>query len=125
MLVVAVPKQQLDLVLVQLRKEAGIPAGRSFQAPSPHLSITGLPGQADLTEHPTLPEQALSTVTRLIEALEKQGMGSPGVLPRLVYGCTHSATRSVHVRRCPKGITKAKPFPTHPVPWAEKGRGVV
>ncbi|NXT38481.1 P85A kinase, partial [Pelecanoides urinatrix] len=35
----------------------------------------GLPGQAELTEHPTLPEQALPTVTRLIEALEKQGTG--------------------------------------------------
>ncbi|NXP03620.1 P85A kinase, partial [Thinocorus orbignyianus] len=33
----------------------------------------GLPGQADLTELPTLPEQALPTVARLIEALEKQG----------------------------------------------------
>ncbi|NXJ64037.1 P85A kinase, partial [Rostratula benghalensis] len=38
----------------------------------------GLPGQADLTEHPTLPEQALPTVARLIEALEKQGMESHG-----------------------------------------------
>ncbi|NXN26574.1 P85A kinase, partial [Nycticryphes semicollaris] len=38
----------------------------------------GLPGQADLTEHPTLPEQALPTVARLIEALEKQGMESCG-----------------------------------------------
>ncbi|KAM6199240.1 phosphatidylinositol 3-kinase regulatory subunit gamma isoform 2-T2 [Sarcoramphus papa] len=34
----------------------------------------GLPGQAELTEHPTLPEQALPTVARLIEALEKQGL---------------------------------------------------
>ncbi|NXP32559.1 P85A kinase, partial [Leiothrix lutea] len=33
----------------------------------------GLPGQAELTEHPALPEQALPTVARLIEALEKQG----------------------------------------------------
>ncbi|NXI99993.1 P85A kinase, partial [Psophia crepitans] len=32
----------------------------------------GLPGQADLAEQPTLPEQALQTVARLIEALEKQ-----------------------------------------------------
>ncbi|XP_014794431.1 PREDICTED: phosphatidylinositol 3-kinase regulatory subunit alpha-like [Calidris pugnax] len=46
-----------------------------------------LPGQADLAEHPTLPEQALPTVARLIEALEKQGVdsevvyrSSPGVL---------------------------------------------
>ncbi|KAI1236797.1 hypothetical protein IHE44_0015051, partial [Lamprotornis superbus] len=31
-----------------------------------------LPGQAELTEHPALPEQALPTVARLIEALEKQ-----------------------------------------------------
>ncbi|XP_050756579.1 phosphatidylinositol 3-kinase regulatory subunit gamma isoform X1 [Gymnogyps californianus] len=36
----------------------------------------GLPGQAELTEHPTLPEQALPTVARLIEALEKQGLDS-------------------------------------------------
>ncbi|NWH92556.1 P85A kinase, partial [Aegithalos caudatus] len=34
----------------------------------------GHPGQAELTEHPALPEQALQTVARLIEALEKQGM---------------------------------------------------
>ncbi|XP_074455380.1 phosphatidylinositol 3-kinase regulatory subunit gamma isoform X1 [Larus michahellis] len=47
----------------------------------------GLPGQAELAEHPTLPEQALPTVARLIEALEKQGLdsevlyrSSPGVL---------------------------------------------
>ncbi|XP_064003713.1 phosphatidylinositol 3-kinase regulatory subunit gamma isoform X1 [Pogoniulus pusillus] len=47
----------------------------------------GQPGQADLAEHPTLPEQALPTVARLIEALEKQGLDSemlyrstPGVL---------------------------------------------
>ncbi|NXB42624.1 P85A kinase, partial [Leucopsar rothschildi] len=33
----------------------------------------GPSGQAELTEHPTLPEQALPTVARLIEALEKQG----------------------------------------------------
>ncbi|NXE72509.1 P85A kinase, partial [Cochlearius cochlearius] len=39
----------------------------------------GLPGQAELTEQSTLPEQALSTVARLIEALEKQGMGSRGI----------------------------------------------
>ncbi|NWU92079.1 P85A kinase, partial [Upupa epops] len=32
----------------------------------------GLPGQAELAEHPILPEQALPTVARLIEALEKQ-----------------------------------------------------
>ncbi|KAM9280451.1 phosphatidylinositol 3-kinase regulatory subunit gamma isoform 1-T1 [Cariama cristata] len=36
----------------------------------------GLPGQAELAEHPTLPEQALPTVARLIEALEKQGLDS-------------------------------------------------
>ncbi|NWQ98691.1 P85A kinase, partial [Burhinus bistriatus] len=36
----------------------------------------GPPGQAELAEHPTLPEQALPTVARLIEALEKQGTGS-------------------------------------------------
>ncbi|KFV68525.1 Phosphatidylinositol 3-kinase regulatory subunit alpha, partial [Dryobates pubescens] len=47
----------------------------------------GHPGQAELAEHPTLPEQALPTVARLIEALEKQGLDSemlyrstPGVL---------------------------------------------
>ncbi|KAL2301858.1 hypothetical protein Nmel_011259, partial [Mimus melanotis] len=47
----------------------------------------GLPGQTELTEHPALPEQALPTVARLIEALEKQGLDSevlyrsgPGVL---------------------------------------------
>ncbi|NWV48511.1 P85A kinase, partial [Daphoenositta chrysoptera] len=38
----------------------------------------GLPGQAELTEHPALPEQALPTVARLIEALEKQGMEPHG-----------------------------------------------
>ncbi|NXW27886.1 P85A kinase, partial [Phaetusa simplex] len=48
----------------------------------------GLPGQAELTEHPTLPEQALPTVARLIEALEKQGMGSHGVRPQGAHGCT-------------------------------------
>ncbi|XP_030134699.4 phosphatidylinositol 3-kinase regulatory subunit gamma isoform X1 [Taeniopygia guttata] len=36
----------------------------------------GLSGQAELTEHPALPEQALQTVARLIEALEKQGLDS-------------------------------------------------
>ncbi|NXN92193.1 P85A kinase, partial [Rhinopomastus cyanomelas] len=36
----------------------------------------GLPGQAELTEPPTLPEQALPTVARLIEALEKQGIST-------------------------------------------------
>ncbi|NXV98733.1 P85A kinase, partial [Fregetta grallaria] len=36
----------------------------------------GLPGQTELPELPTLPEQALPTVARLIEALEKQGRGS-------------------------------------------------
>ncbi|NXK97734.1 P85A kinase, partial [Formicarius rufipectus] len=39
----------------------------------------GLPGQAELAEHPTLPEQALQTVARLIEALEKQG--TPNSVP--------------------------------------------
>ncbi|NXK84075.1 P85A kinase, partial [Amazona guildingii] len=60
----------------------------------------GLPGQADLTEHPTLPEQTLPTVARLIEALEKQGMGSHGVLPWLIYGCTHSITCPVWLLLC-------------------------
>ncbi|NXV49199.1 P85A kinase, partial [Uria aalge] len=48
----------------------------------------GLPGQAELAEHPTLPEQALPTVARLIEALEKQGMGRRGICPQGVHGCT-------------------------------------
>ncbi|NXX75404.1 P85A kinase, partial [Urocolius indicus] len=38
----------------------------------------GLPGQAELPEHPSLPEQTLLTVTRLLEALEKQGMSTQG-----------------------------------------------
>ncbi|NXS27177.1 P85A kinase, partial [Pomatostomus ruficeps] len=38
----------------------------------------GLPGQAELSEHPALPEQALPTVARLIEALEKQGTENHG-----------------------------------------------
>ncbi|NWW93832.1 P85A kinase, partial [Rhynochetos jubatus] len=42
----------------------------------------GLSGQAELAEHPTLPEQALPTVARLIEALEKQGMGGRGIHPQ-------------------------------------------
>ncbi|NWI32914.1 P85A kinase, partial [Sula dactylatra] len=46
----------------------------------------GLPGQAELTEHPTLPEQALPTVARLIEALEKQGTSSRGVRPQGICG---------------------------------------
>ncbi|XP_050756581.1 phosphatidylinositol 3-kinase regulatory subunit gamma isoform X2 [Gymnogyps californianus] len=44
--------------------------------PTPWGEVWGLPGQAELTEHPTLPEQALPTVARLIEALEKQGLDS-------------------------------------------------
>ncbi|XP_019329710.1 PREDICTED: phosphatidylinositol 3-kinase regulatory subunit gamma isoform X1 [Aptenodytes forsteri] len=49
------------------------PAG----TPAPWGECWGrLPGQAELTEHPTLPEQALATVARLIEALEKQGLDS-------------------------------------------------
>ncbi|XP_030914532.1 phosphatidylinositol 3-kinase regulatory subunit alpha-like [Geospiza fortis] len=36
----------------------------------------GHPGQAELSEQPALPEQALPTVARLIEALEKQGLDS-------------------------------------------------
>lgn len=89
-MVVAVPKQQLDPVLGQLRKESGIPAGRNFQTPSPVLSTTGLPGQAELTEHPALPEQALPTVARLIEALEKQGTENHGPHPQGTAGGTHS-----------------------------------
>ncbi|NWZ99853.1 P85A kinase, partial [Nesospiza acunhae] len=38
----------------------------------------GHPGQAELSEHPALPEQALQTVARLIEALEKQGTDTQG-----------------------------------------------
>ena len=101
-LVVAVPKQQHDPVLGQLRKETGIPADRGFQATSPHLSITGLPGQAELAEQPTLPEQALPTVARLIEALEKKGTG--GHL-RGVCGCTGMIPHSARVWRCPESQT--------------------
>ncbi|NXJ73629.1 P85A kinase, partial [Trogon melanurus] len=46
----------------------------------------GFPGQAELAEHPTLPEQALLTVARLIEALEKQGMGSHDIHPQGACG---------------------------------------
>ncbi|KAM6262332.1 phosphatidylinositol 3-kinase regulatory subunit alpha-like [Porphyrio hochstetteri] len=45
----------------------------------------GLPGQAELAEHPTFPEQALQTVARLSEALEKQGLDSE-VLSRSTTG---------------------------------------
>ncbi|NWV74971.1 P85A kinase, partial [Dasyornis broadbenti] len=48
----------------------------------------GLPGQAELTEHPTLPEQALPTVARLIEALEKQGTENRGPHPQGTPGGT-------------------------------------
>ncbi|NXH12416.1 P85A kinase, partial [Bucco capensis] len=40
--------------------------------PAGTLTPWGLSGQAELAEHPTLPEQALPTVARLIEALEKK-----------------------------------------------------
>ncbi|NWW29605.1 P85A kinase, partial [Panurus biarmicus] len=50
----------------------------------------GLPGQAELTEHPALPEQALPTVAKLIEALEKQGTENHGPQPQGTPGCTHS-----------------------------------
>ncbi|NXM49722.1 P85A kinase, partial [Gymnorhina tibicen] len=49
----------------------------------------GLPGQAELTEHPALPEQALPTVARLIEALEKQGTENHGPHPQGTAGGTH------------------------------------
>ncbi|NXL85974.1 P85A kinase, partial [Alectura lathami] len=51
------------------------PAGTPAPAgtPMPAGQPWGLPGQAEHTEQLTLPEQALPTVTRLIEALEKQG----------------------------------------------------
>uniref|UniRef100_A0A8B9CGK5 Phosphatidylinositol 3-kinase regulatory subunit alpha n=1 Tax=Anser brachyrhynchus TaxID=132585 RepID=A0A8B9CGK5_9AVES len=48
------------------------PAG----TPVPTGQPWGLPGQAEHSEQPTLPEQALTTVARLIEALEKQGLDS-------------------------------------------------
>lgn len=97
-MVVAVPKQQLDPVLGQLRKEAGIHADRNFQAPFPCLSITGLPGQAELAEQPTLPEQALSTVARLIEALEKQGMGGLGMCLLGMTRVTRAASCSARIQ---------------------------
>ncbi|NXS79933.1 P85A kinase, partial [Erpornis zantholeuca] len=50
----------------------------------------GLPGQAELPEHPALPEQALPTVARLIEALEKQGRENHGPHPQGTAGGTHS-----------------------------------
>ncbi|NWZ78033.1 P85A kinase, partial [Poecile atricapillus] len=50
----------------------------------------GLPGQAELAEHPALPEQALPTVARLIEALEKQGTEKHGPEPPGTAGGTHS-----------------------------------
>ncbi|NXN85128.1 P85A kinase, partial [Bombycilla garrulus] len=46
----------------------------------------GHPGQAELTEHPALPEQALPTVARLIEALEKQGTEKHGLHPQGTRG---------------------------------------
>ncbi|XP_042675417.1 phosphatidylinositol 3-kinase regulatory subunit gamma isoform X2 [Centrocercus urophasianus] len=59
------------------------PAGTPVPAGQPW----GLSGQAEHAEQPALPEQALLTVARLIEALEKQGLDSellyrsePGVL---------------------------------------------
>ncbi|NWW83160.1 P85A kinase, partial [Climacteris rufus] len=50
----------------------------------------GLSGQAELSEHPALPEQALPTVARLIEALEKQGTEHHGTPPQGTAGCTPS-----------------------------------
>ncbi|XP_063263233.1 phosphatidylinositol 3-kinase regulatory subunit beta-like [Prinia subflava] len=50
----------------------------------------GLPGQAELTEHPALPEQALQTVARLIEALEKQGTEKHSPQPQSTARGTHS-----------------------------------
>ncbi|NXC00382.1 P85A kinase, partial [Orthonyx spaldingii] len=49
----------------------------------------GLPGQAELSEHPALPEQALPTVARLIEALEKQGTENHGPHPQGTPGGAH------------------------------------
>lgn len=109
-------------------KKPGIPTGRNFQAPSPCLSITGLPGQAELTEHPTFPEQALPTVARIIEALEKQGTGNRGVHPQGIRGYVRATTHSARVQRCPKSITRAKPLPTYPgtrAAWTGQGSLVV
>ncbi|NWT57341.1 P85A kinase, partial [Erythrocercus mccallii] len=50
----------------------------------------GHPGQAELTEHPALPEQALPTVARLIEALEKQGTENHSPQPQGTPGGTQS-----------------------------------
>ncbi|NXD25280.1 P85A kinase, partial [Spelaeornis formosus] len=50
----------------------------------------GHPGQAELAELPALPEQALPTVTRLIEALEKRGTEIQGPQPQGTPGCTQS-----------------------------------
>ncbi|XP_049664310.1 phosphatidylinositol 3-kinase regulatory subunit gamma isoform X1 [Accipiter gentilis] len=54
----------------------------------------GLPGQAELAEHPTLPEQALPTVARLIEALEKQGLDS-----EVLYRSTPSALGDAELKQ--------------------------
>lgn len=66
-------------------------------SPSPHLSPTGLSGQAEHAEQPALPEKALLTVARLIEALEKQGMGSQGAATHSAHGhwCSWSTARAV------------------------------
>lgn len=71
-------------------------------SPSPHLSPTGLSGQAEHAEQPALPEKALLTVARLIEALEKQGMGSQG-----------AATHSAHGHWCSWSTARAVPHPEH------------
>ncbi|NXG61591.1 P85A kinase, partial [Hemiprocne comata] len=60
----------------------------------------GLHGQAEPTDHPVLPEQVLSTVARLIEALEKQGTGGHGV---------HLQEGQHHSLRTPTGCLPADP----------------
>lgn len=82
-------------------------------SPSPHLSPTGLSGQAEHAEQPALPEKALLTVARLIEALEKQGMGSQG-----------AATHSAHGHWCSWSTARAVPHPETSgtrAAWAKQG----
>lgn len=70
--------------------------GECTPSPSPCLSSAGLPGQAEHSEQPALPEQALTTVARLIEALEKQGRGSQGAC----RACVRPPCPT-HSHRCP------------------------
>lgn len=57
MLVVAVPKQQLDPVLGQPWKEAGNPAGRNFQARSPVFPPQGSLGRQSSPSSPPSPSR--------------------------------------------------------------------